>query len=203
VIETLAAHAPQKSFAYRIHQRRLHSGVQDANPGAPRDAVEHWTELVVAIIEDERRTLPERRRVAKLLRCARLRGSARHRDVHDALGVHLDDEAREDRTEPDIVGLQEIPGPDRVVAQECPPALSASRSCRPLASHVPLDCALRDSDAELQELASNPFGSQEPVLGHHATDEGDDIRNETRFAWTAGAGFPTPEESESLPVPSQ
>jgi hypothetical protein len=90
-----------------------------------------------------------------------------------------------------------------VVAQKCPPALSAARSCRPHASHVPLDGALRDADAELQELASNPFGSPEPVLGRHATDEGEDIRSETRFAWTAGAGFPTPEESESLPVPSQ
>jgi hypothetical protein len=66
-----------------------------------------------------------------------------------------------------------------------------------------LDCALRDSDAELQELASNPFGSPEPVLGGHATDERDHIRSETRFVWIAGAGFPTPEESESLPVLSE
>jgi RNA-directed DNA polymerase len=35
VSETLAAHAPQKSFAYRIHQRRLHSGAQDAEYRRP------------------------------------------------------------------------------------------------------------------------------------------------------------------------
>jgi hypothetical protein len=66
-----------------------------------------------------------------------------------------------------------------------------------------LDRAFRDAHAELQELASNPFGSPEPVLGRHAVDEGDELRRETRLAWTARAGFPTPEESESFPVPSQ
>ena len=81
--------------------------------------------------------------------------------------------------------------------------LSAARCAGPRASHVPLDRALRDADAELQELASNPFGSPEPVLGRHAVDEGDDVRRETRFAWTARAGFPPPEQSESFPVPSQ
>jgi hypothetical protein len=34
-------------------------------------------------------------------------------------------------------------------------------------------------------------------------DEGDDVVRETRFAWTARAGFPPPEQSESFPVPSQ
>jgi hypothetical protein len=66
-----------------------------------------------------------------------------------------------------------------------------------------LDRALRDADAKLQELSSNPFGSPEPILDRHALDEGDDLRRETRFAWTARAGFPPPEQSESFLVPSQ
>jgi hypothetical protein len=66
-----------------------------------------------------------------------------------------------------------------------------------------LDRALRDTDAELQELASNSFRSPEPVLGRHAVDEGDHVRPNARFAWPSRAGLPTPEKSESLPVPSQ
>src|ERR1017187_4370249 len=104
---------------------------------------------------------------------------------------------------PDSKKSREIAGPDRVISQECGPGLSAARTCGPRASHVSLDRALRDADAELQELASNPFGTPEPVLGRHVVDEGDDARRDTRFAWTPGAGLPTPEKSESLPVPSQ
>ncbi len=149
------------------------------------------------------RPLPERRRVAKLLRDPRLRWSARHRDMHHALCIHVDDEEREDGTEPDIVHLQEIAGPDRVVSQECPPALSAVRSRWPRASQVPLDRALRDANAEPQELASNAFGSPEAVLDCNAPDERDDLRSKTRFACPARAGLSTSEELESLAVPSK
>jgi len=45
--------------------------------------------------------------------------------------------------------------------------------------------------------------SPEPVLGRHAVDEGDDVRRETRLAWTDRAGSPTPEQSKPLSVPSQ
>src|SRR5258708_26468387 len=114
---------------------------------------------------DELRPLPERRRVAQLLRGPRLRWGARHRDMHDALRVHVDDEEREDGTEPDVVDLQVIAGRDRVISQECAPALSGAPTGGPRASHASLDRALRDADAELQELASNPFRSPEPVLG--------------------------------------
>jgi len=88
----------------------------------------------------------------------------------------------------------------RKVRQRCP---GARRDGPRAASHIPLNCALRDADAELQELASNPLGSPEPVLGRHAVDEGDNLRRDARFAWTVLAGCPPPEHSESFPVPSQ
>jgi hypothetical protein len=80
VIEALAADAPQKSFAHRVHERPTHGRAQDANAGAAGHAVEGLTELVVAVANEELRTLPKRRRIAKLLRGPRLRWSARQRD---------------------------------------------------------------------------------------------------------------------------
>src|ERR1019366_230279 len=124
VIEALAADAPEKSLADRVHQRRLHGGAHDTGPGARGDAVEGRTKLIVAVPDEELRHVPERRCVAKLLRGPRLRWSARSRHLHDALGVHVDDEEHEDGTEPDIVGLQEVAGPTvwfrRKVRQRCP-----------------------------------------------------------------------------------
>jgi hypothetical protein len=71
-----------------------------ANSGALGDSVEDSPELVVAIAEDELRPLPEGRRIAQLLRGPRPRRRARHRSMHDPLGVHVDDEEREDGAEP-------------------------------------------------------------------------------------------------------
>jgi len=105
VIEAFASDAPEKSFAHRIHQGSLNRGAQDANPGACGDAVEDGPELIVAIADDELRPLPEGRRVAQLLRGPRLRRRARHGNVHDTLGVHVDDEEREDGPEPYVIGL--------------------------------------------------------------------------------------------------
>lgn len=116
VIETLAPDAPQESLAHRVHQRCPHGSAHDTGTRAHGDAVENRAELVVAVADNELRPVPERRRVAQLLRSPRLRWSARHRHVHDALGVHVEDEEREDGTEPDIVDLQVIAGPNRVVS---------------------------------------------------------------------------------------
>src|SRR6266851_1525761 len=56
---------------------------------------------------------------------------AGHRNVDHALGVHVDDEEREQWAEPIIVGLQEIAGPDGMVAQKvslgCPRSTPGGR----------------------------------------------------------------------------
>jgi hypothetical protein len=70
--------------------------------------------------------------------------------MDDLFGVDIDDEERKDRPEADVVGLQEIAGPHRVIAQERVPVLPARRQ-RPMAcSHVPLDRAFRDVNPELE-----------------------------------------------------
>ena len=70
----------------------------------------------VAITDDELRTIAESRRVAQLLGGPRLRGRSCHGDMHDALGIDVDDEEREDRPEPEVVRLKEVAGPDGVVS---------------------------------------------------------------------------------------
>jgi hypothetical protein len=60
-----------------------------------------------------------------------------------------------------------------------------------------------DADAELQEFSTNAFGSPQPALGRHASDEGDDIGSDARFAGTGRAAYPTPEETESRAMPSK
>ena len=105
---------PQESLAHRVHERRPHRGAQDASTGALGNAVECRTEIVIPVADDDLRSLPERRRVAQLLRGPRVGGRARHRKVRDALGVYVDQEEREDGREPEVLALQEIAGLDRV-----------------------------------------------------------------------------------------
>jgi len=71
-------------------------------------------------------------------------------DADHLLRVDVDDEEREERTEPDVVGLQEVAGPHRMVAQEGVPPLAARRSRWSDRADVLLDCPLGDVDAELQ-----------------------------------------------------
>ena len=93
------------------------------------------------------------------------------RSVRASVGTRAELPAKRAGPRAAVVDLQEIAGPHLVISQECAPGLSAARTCGSRASHVALDRALRDADAELQELASNPFGSPNPVLGRRAVDE--------------------------------
>ena len=61
VIGALAAHAPEKSLAHGVHERCLNRSAHDANPNALGDTVEHRTELVVPVPDEELRPLPEGR----------------------------------------------------------------------------------------------------------------------------------------------
>ncbi len=93
---------------------------------------------------------------------------ARDAHVHDALRVHVHDEEREDWPEPDIMELQEVASPYRVVLEEGAPGLAiAGRAWR---SKEALNRALGEPDAELQELTANALGTPEPILSRHALD---------------------------------
>jgi hypothetical protein len=125
--------------------------------------------------------LPERCCLSQLLRRPLLARGARHRDVDDSFGVHVDDEEREQGTEPDVVDLEEVASPDGVVSKERQPPLTAMRPRRTRRAHVLLDRALRDADIEFQKLATDSFRSPQDVRGRHLTDERDDVAAETRI----------------------
>jgi len=81
--------------------------------------------------------------------------------LHNALRIDIDHEEGEDWSEPDIVGLQEITGPDSMIPQESVPILTAREFRWSSLAHVSLDRTLRNSDAELQEFAAYSLGTSE------------------------------------------
>ncbi len=70
-------------------------------------------------------------------------------------------------------------------------ALASDRSTGAIAGH----------DAQLQQLASNPFGAPHPVVARHACDQVPYRGTEMRTSAT-GAGLPTPEQSPTLTLPA-
>src|SRR6266571_8949266 len=86
-----------------------------------------------------------------------------------------------------------------VVAKEGAPGLSwcASWSSPTIASNR----AIADRDAQLQQLASDPFGAAEPVVARHARDQVPYLETEMRTSAT-GAGLPTPEQPPALTLPA-
>ena len=172
--------------------------------GALGDAVEHRTELVVAVADEEPRPLPEGRRVAQLLRSPLPGGRARHRHVDDAPGVHVDDEEREDRTEPDVVGLQEVAGPDGVVSQEgrassgprCGEGGRAPRMYRwtvRFATRMPSF----KSSPRIRSAPQRRFSIAMRWMRAMTS------RSHARLARTGRAGLVTPEQPESRAVPAK
>ena len=101
MIQALPANAADEALAGRVHQWRLHRGLQHSNTSALRNAIEVRTELAVTVSNDELRSLPERRDLPELLSRPSCVRRTSHTDVHDLLGVHVDDEKREQRPVPE------------------------------------------------------------------------------------------------------
>jgi hypothetical protein len=202
MIEAFAPDAPGEPFAHRIHQWRTHSRSKDANPSAFGRPIEDGAELVVAIADNELRSLSEGRCVSQLLGSPCLGRSTRHPNVDDAFGRDIDNEKREDRTKPYVISLQKVARPHGVVSQECSPALSAAWRWRPRSSHISLNRSLRYANAELEQLATNALGSPQAVVGRHALDEDSDVRSEARLAHVDRRGFSTPKKPKSLAMPA-
>ena len=156
-----------------------------------------------------RRTLPRRRSQSDFINGARtavlttrmklLSGPAfarlaRHSDMYDLLRVHIDDEQREERSK--------VAGADRMVAQKRPPVLAVGRWT--YAGHVTLDRSLRDTNSELQKLASDSFGTPGPVVDRHAVDELDGAHGKSGIA-ARGGGLRSmrPEQPEPFTVPAK
>jgi hypothetical protein len=203
VIETVAPDAAEKSLANRIHERSLDRRPKNVDAGTGRGATEIGAELAVVVADDELGSSAEGRGLTELLRRP-LRGRVpRDADVHEALGVDVDDEEREDRTKPNVIRLEKIAGPHGMIARERVPALPARRQ-RPMAfAHVPLDRAFRDVNPKLEELAANTLGTPESILCGHASNELDDVRRHARSRWLRRLGLPTPQQTKAFAVPAK
>ncbi len=160
VIETLPAETAEKPLTDGVQVGRLRWDGEDIDARGGRGCREIASELVVVVPDQEARGVPIGRRLAKLLGDPRIGWGASDVDMHDlAAAVRKDDEG-EDGTEPGVLELKEVAGPDirRVVAEEGVPRLS-KRLARAEGPHVLLDRPLAHAEAELEQFAADPFGS--------------------------------------------
>ena len=203
VIQTFASGAAKESFADRVHQWRLNRRSQYFHTCTLRNAIELSSELVVIIANDELGSLTERRDVPKLLSCPFSGWRASDTNVHNSPRIDVDREECEDGPEPDIVGLQEIAGPNCMVLQERSPSLAARELRGSDLGHMSLDRSLRNSDAKLQKFAAYSFRTPKDIFGGHALNECDDLRVNSGTTAFGMLRLPTPEKPKSRAVPTK
>jgi hypothetical protein len=203
VIQAFAPGTANESFANRILQGRLNRCAQYLDPSTLRNTIKFSPELAVIIANDELGPLTEWCDVPKLLGRPFRGWRTSDTNVHNALRIDIDHEEGEDWSEPDIVGLQEITGPDSMIPQESVPILTAREFRWSSLAHVSLDRTLRNSDAELQEFAAYSLGTPEGIFGSHAVNECEDFRVNSRNWGLVTSRPPTPEKPKSLSVPTK
>src|ERR1022692_3710880 len=94
------------------------------------------------------------------------------------------------RPEEQVVGLNEVAAPEvvGVVLDEGRPRLAATATLAD-GAHVLLHGPFADLDPELQELAPDPFGTPQSVLGRHLPDQADGLGADSGFD-VPGMGSP-------------
>src|SRR5262249_31318389 len=127
--------------------------------------------LVVAVADQESGCLAGHRGVPNLLSSPVSRWVSCGSEVNDSTRAQVNDEEQEDRTKQEVVGLDEVARPDRValVTEECRPRLPA-RVDIAYRTEVLLDRALRDGNAELEQLAADALGAPKMIVGGHFAD---------------------------------
>ena len=203
VVQTFASGTANESFTNGIHQRRVNCRAQDLCASPLRNTVEFRAKLVVIVPNDDRRSQPEWRDVPKLLRCPFRGWRTSDTNVHDSPRIDIDDEEREDWSEPNIVGLQEIAGPSRMVFQEGAPILSARELRWSGLDHMSLDRALCDSNAKFEKFATYSLGTPKDIFSGYAVNERNDLRVNSRSTALGILRPPTPEKPKSLAVPTE
>src|SRR3954471_714970 len=85
-----------------------------------------------------------------------------------------------------------------MVVEERPPSLGGRPA---LPHHVLGDSRFGDLDSEFQQLAVNAWGTPAWVVPAHDPNQIPHLLWHSGPSWLALSDFPTPEESEALPVP--
>ena len=131
----------------------------------------------------------------------RVRGRACHTDVDHFARVQFDDEEGEERTEEKVSHGKKVARPDLLgmSVNERPPGLSMW-SCGAHSSHVLLNGAFANPNAQLEEFASDAFCSPQAVVPCHLLNQGHRL---LRDPWLerSCSGLVLPEELEALAVP--
>src|SRR5882672_9955726 len=132
-----------------------------------------------------------------LLRAPLVGRPIRDRGMDDLSAAEVEEEEHEDLAETDVVRLDEVACPCDVVAQEGRPTLAIAS--RPGASHVPLNGALRDPDAKLEQFAADALGAPKRVARRHLPDQCCARRGRPSRRSRASP----PEGAESGPMPAK
>ena len=202
VIQTFASGAAKESFADRVHQWRLNRRSQYFHTCALRNAIELSSELVVIIANDELGSLTERRDVPKLLSCPFSGWRASDTNVHNSPRIDVDHEECEDGPEPDIVGLQEIAGPNCMVFQERSPSLAA-RELRGRPWSYVVGSFASQLGCQASEVRRVFVPHPKGHFGGHALNECDDLRVNSGTTAFGMLRLPTPEKPKSRAVPTK
>jgi len=176
VIQTFTSETSQEAFADGIGFRCTVGSAEYLNACPDGNVPERCPIFAVIVADQEARSISERCGLAQLLSQPFVRGVAGHPEVHDAAVLQFNDDENEDGAEEQVVGLEDITGPDLagVVVDEGSPALLRRARVTDV-FNVVLDRAFRSAQPQLQQLAMNAVGAPDAVLSSHALNEPDSL----------------------------
>ncbi len=203
VVEAVAPNASEQSLANRICTWRFDRCSQHLNRASCCDSLEMRAIFCIIIPDQICRRLTEGCCLTELLSNPFIGRGTCDGDVYDAPRAKLGNDEGEEWPKENVGHLEEIAGPDvsGVVAEEGGPGLTRW-SWWPSLSHVALNRALGDLDADLEQFAADALGTPETVVRCHLLDQADGLGRELRVA-RPRARFPFPDQAEAFPMPTQ
>src|SRR2546421_4162971 len=174
VVQTFLPHTPQEALADRIGSGSMIRCFEHLNRTGCRYTSEAGPKFAIVITD-------------QILGCLAIRGGFPELLSHPGIGrgscdAHMDhfprlqfyDEERKERPKEEVGHLQEVTSPDLcgVSAQKGRPPL-ASWLLGANVSHILLDRALTDMNAEFQQFPTNAFSTPEPIFLRHLPNQRD------------------------------
>src|SRR5215470_2311579 len=172
MIQAFLSDAPQEPLADRIGSRGMIRRFEYLDATCPRHPSKARPKLTVVITYQIRGGLPIRGGFSQVLGHPEIGRRSRDPDMDHPSRLQFYDEERKERPKEEISDLQEVARPDLcgVVARKGCPLLPSWRLCAN-SSHVLLDGALADPNAQFQEFSPNPFGTPKPIVLRHLPDQ--------------------------------
>jgi hypothetical protein len=202
VIQTLTSHTAEEAFTDGIGSRSVVRRFQDLDAAGCGHAREIGSKLVITIPDQILRSNPKSGGFPQLLCRPRVSGRACHAHVDHFARVQVDDEEGEQRAEEQVSHPEKVASPDLLgmSVNERPPRLSMW-SCGAHSSHVLLNGAFRNVNAQLEEFASDAFCSPQSVVPCHLPNQGDGLLGDPWLERSC-PGLVSPKELETLTMPA-